>query len=506
MKTGMRGTILIVDDEPEILTALRDQLEDEFDVWSAVSPVTALEILADEPSISVIVSDQRMPEMTGDVMLTRAREISDAQTILLTGYADLGAVVDAINHGRISAYAQKPWEPALLMSMVANAHEQCELRRALRQEQALLRGLMDGSQNALSFKDAAGRFVRLNAAKAAALGRAAEACLGHLEQELAASPEDAARITEADAEAMALGRAVERLEERGGTTAPRSMQVNRVPIAGPDGRPAYLAVLEHDVTDRRLMENRLHQAEKMQALGTMAGGVAHDFNNLLTAILGSLELAVRRNENDARLQRLLENATMAAERGTTLTQRLLTFSRQRDLALRSVKANELIHEVQDLILRSIGTRIEVREELAQGLWPAHVDPDQLELALLNLCINARDAMEGEGCLTLLTRNLVVSPAEAGDLTPGDYVSVAVRDTGPGMSPEVIARVFEPFFTTKPVGKGTGLGLSMVYGLAQQAGGVARVVCPPGGGTLVEIVLPRAREERPSEAGMLAEGH
>ena len=491
----MRGTILIVDDEPEILTALRDQLEDEFDVWSAVSPVTALEILADEPSISVIVSDQRMPEMTGDVMLTRAREISDAQTILLTGYADLGAVVDAINHGRISAYAQKPWEPALLMSMVANAHEQCELRRALRQEQALLRGLMDGSQDGLSFKDAAGRFVRLNALKAASLGRPAEACLGHTEQELAASPEDAARVTEADAEAMALGRPVERLEERGS----RSMQVNRVPIPGADGRPAYLAVLEHDVTDRRVMENRLHQAEKMQALGTMAGGVAHDFNNLLTAILGSLELAVRRNDSDARLQRLLENATMAAERGTTLTQRLLTFSRQRDLALRSVKANDLIHEVQDLILRSIGSRIEVREELAEGLWPAHVDPDQLELALLNLCINARDAMEGEGRLTLLTRNLVVGPEDAGELAPGEYVSVAVRDTGPGMPPEVITRVFEPFFTTKPVGKGTGLGLSMVYGLAQQAGGLARVICPAGGGTLVEIVLPRAPDEEATDS-------
>jgi signal transduction histidine kinase len=494
MMAGMRGTILIVDDEPEILTALRDQLEDDFDVWSAVSPVTALEILADEPSISVIVSDQRMPEMTGDVMLARAREISDAQTILLTGYADLGAVVNAVNHGRISAYAQKPWEPALLMSMVTNAHEQCELRRALRQERALLHGLMDGSQDALSFKDAAGRLVRLNHAKAAALGRLAEACLRHREEELVGSAEDARRITEADAEAMALGRPVERLEERGTGPTARFVQVTRVPIPGPDGRPAYLAVLEHDVTDRRLMENRLHQAEKMQALGTMAGGVAHDFNNLLTAILGSLELAVRRNDGDTRLQRLLENATMAAERGTTLTQRLLTFSRQRDLALRSVEANELIHEMQDLILRSIGSGIEVREELAADLWPAHVDPDQLELALLNLCINARDAMQGEGQLTLVTGNLTVGLEDAGELAPGDYVSIAVRDTGPGIPPEVIARVFEPFFTTKPVGKGTGLGLSMVYGLAQQAGGVARVICPDGGGTVVEIIVPRARQE------------
>jgi signal transduction histidine kinase len=158
-----------------------------------------------------------------------------------------------------------------------------------------------------------------------------------------------------------------------------------------------------------------------------------------------------------------------------------------------VEANELIHEMQDLILRSIGGGIEVREDLSPDLWAAHVDPDQLELALLNLCINARDAMEGEGALTLLTRNLLVGPEDGPDLVPGEYVSIAVQDTGPGIPPEVIARVFEPFFTTKPVGKGTGLGLSMVYGLAQQAGGVARVVCPEGGGTIVEIVVPRAPE-------------
>jgi PAS domain S-box-containing protein len=487
----MRGTILIVDDEPEILTALRDLLEDEFDVWSAVSPIAALEILTDEPSISVIVSDQRMPEMTGDVFLAKAREISDAQTILLTGYADLGAVVNAVNNGRISAYMQKPWEPSLLISMVGNAHEQCQLRRSLAEEQALLRGLMDGSQDAVSFKDAAGRFVRLNEAKAAALGVPAEAALMRRESDMLASPEEGQRLAEAEAEALASGQAVERLEERVGALSPRFVQATRVPIPGADGKARYLAVLEHDVTDRRAMENRLHQAEKMQALGTMAGGVAHDFNNLLTAILGSLELALRRDNGDARLQRLLENATLAAERGTALTQRLLTFSRQRDLALRSVEANEVIAEMQDLILRSIGPGIAVARDLATDLWLAHVDPDQLELALLNLCINARDAMEGEGSLILLTRNLQVAAEDGLDLTPGDYVQVAVRDTGPGIPPEVIPRVFEPFFTTKPVGKGTGLGLSMVYGLAQQAGGVARVISPENGGTTVEIILPRA---------------
>jgi signal transduction histidine kinase/ActR/RegA family two-component response regulator len=476
-----RGTILLVDDEPEILTALRDLLEDDYDVWSADAPQTALEILAQEPSISVIVSDQRMPEMTGDVLLTKARAISDAQSILLTGYADLDAVVNAINRGGISGYAQKPWEPVLLLSMIGNAHAQCHLQRALNTEQSLLRGLLDGSEDCLSFKDRDGRFVRINHAKAATLGGVPGDWIGRHEG-----------ISAAEADVFATGRMMQVIEDVAAAEGLRSLQVTRVPIRAADGAITHLAKLEHDITDRRRMESRLHQAEKMQALGTMAGGVAHDFNNLLTAILGSLELALRRNDGDARLERLLRNATVAAERGTALTQRLLSFSRQRDLALRSVDANDCIREMQDLILRSIGEGIMVEQNLAGDLWPAHVDPDQLELAVLNLCINARDAMPGGGRITLATRN-VTAGGEGTDLARGDYVVVSVGDTGTGIPPEVLARVFEPFFTTKPVGKGTGLGLSMVYGLAQQAGGVARVTSAAGEGTSVEMLLPRSHE-------------
>jgi signal transduction histidine kinase len=483
MSAESRGMILLVDDEPEILTALRDLLEDEYDVWAANSPQAALEILLQEPAISVIVSDQRMPGMTGDVLLAKARGISDAESILLTGYADLDAVVNAINLGGISGYAQKPWEPVLLLSVIANAHAQCHLRRALTTEQALLRGLMEGSEDGVSFKDREGRFVRLNAAKASALGGVAEDWIGRRE---------IGETAEADDVVLSLGRNSQTTEELPMPEGPRLWQVTRVPVRAGDGRITHLARLEHDITDRRRMEARLHQAEKMQALGTMAGGVAHDFNNLLTAILGSLELAVRRVTGDERVERLLRNATLAAERGTSLTQRLLSFSRQRDLAPRSVDANALIRQMQDLILRSIGDGIEIEEALAADLWPAHVDPDQLELAVLNLCINARDAMPAGGRITLATRNL--GAVEEGlDLVPGDYVVVSVSDTGTGIPPEVLSRVFEPFFTTKPIGKGTGLGLSMVYGLAQQAGGVARVTSATGQGTTVEMMLRRSHE-------------
>jgi CheY-like chemotaxis protein len=241
------------------------------------------------------------------------------------------------------------------------------------------------------------------------------------------------------------------------------------------------------------MEMRLRQADKMQALGTLAGGVAHDFNNLLMAVLGSLDLASRRAPDDPRLTRLLQNATYAAERGASLTQRLLSFSRQRDLRLQAVDVNRVITGMNDLLTRTLGGVIRIERHLAENLWVAMVDPDQLELAILNLCINARDAMAENGTLTLSTRNERIDEGRITDLNGGDYVVISVADTGTGIPPEVLVRVLEPFFTTKEVGKGTGLGLPMVYGLAQQSGGTVTIHSTVGIGTTVELYLSRAAQ-------------
>jgi CheY-like chemotaxis protein len=238
------------------------------------------------------------------------------------------------------------------------------------------------------------------------------------------------------------------------------------------------------------LEARLRQADKMQALGSLAGGVAHDFNNLLTAILGGLRMAVEGRVDPERRKRLLGNALMAAERGAGLTQRLLSFARGQPLSARPTDANTLIDAMQDLLRRSLGGVTELEMRLQPGLWPALVDPEQLELAILNLCINARDAMPGGGTVTVTTRNTTLAAGEVAPLAAGEYVAISVRDTGQGMPREVLSRIFEPFFTTKEVGKGTGLGLSMVYGLAQQSGGTVGVDSAPGQGTTVEIFLPR----------------
>ena len=500
------GTILVVDDEPDILIALEDLFENDYRVLTASSPTKALDILRHEPEVAIIISDQRMPEMQGDEFLAKARDVSDAEAILLTGYADLKAVIGAVNKGRIMAYVPKPWDPAALSNMVAAAYQRRLLARELDTERALLHGLMESTGDLISFKDLEGRFVRLNAGKARSLGCAASDCLGRKERDYV-SPERAMMIEEAERRAIAARQPDEVIEER---TLPDGKTqwclINHIPILDDQGIVTNLATIERDITERKLMEMRLRQADKMQALGTLAGGVAHDFNNLLMAVLGSLDLASRRAPDDPRLTRLLQNATYAAERGASLTQRLLSFSRQRDLRLQAVDVNQVITGMSDLLTRTLGGVIRIERHLADELWTAMVDPDQLELAILNLCINARDAMAENGILTLSTRNEAVEEGRITDLTGGDYVVISVTDTGSGIPPEVLARVLEPFFTTKEVGKGTGLGLPMVYGLAQQSGGTVTIHSTVGVGTAVELYLSRAaraQDGRPHEEQSIA---
>ncbi|HEY0420163.1 MAG TPA: PAS domain S-box protein [Acetobacteraceae bacterium] len=247
---------------------------------------------------------------------------------------------------------------------------------------------------------------------------------------------------------------------------------------------------------------RLHQSQKMEAVGQLTGGMAHDFNNLLTAIAGSLELLKTRLTQGRldNLGRYIDAAQGAAGRAAALTHRLLAFSRQQALDPKPIQANRLVAQMEELIRRTVGPEIEVRTELAGDLWPTLCDPNQLENALLNLCINARDAMPDGGRLTIGTANAVMDEhgAREQDMAPGQYVAIRVTDTGTGMTPEVVGRAFDPFFTTKPLGKGTGLGLSMIYGFARQSGGQVRIASEPGKGTAMQIYLPRHWGEAEAE--------
>ncbi|MES3098743.1 hybrid sensor histidine kinase/response regulator [Sphingomonas faeni] len=266
--------------------------------------------------------------------------------------------------------------------------------------------------------------------------------------------------------------------------------------AVPDTTPGsgLFYTVGRDITEQRRIEEALRQSQKMEAVGQLTGGIAHDFNNLLTAVTGGLEmlgLRLHAGEYD-KLDRYITMAQTGANRAAALTQRLLAFSRRQTLAPTPTNADLLIAGMEDIIDRTLGPEIEVKVEATAGLWPVLVDAPQLENALLNLCINARDAMPDGGRLTIETSNkhLDARAATGQDLPEGEYVSLCVTDTGTGMSPEIIERVFDPFFTTKPIGQGTGLGLSMIYGFVRQSGGQVRIYSEVGHGTTMCLYLPR----------------
>jgi PAS domain S-box-containing protein len=253
------------------------------------------------------------------------------------------------------------------------------------------------------------------------------------------------------------------------------------------------AKITRDMTERRLMQEQLHQSQKMEAIGQLTGGVAHDFNNLLTVILGNLDALSRELPAEAvRWRRFAEQALRASERASGLTQQLLAFARRQPLRPKPVDINLLIRQWADLIRRTLPENVTLRKIEDEGVGMAQVDPNQLQSALLNLAVNSRDAMPNGGELTIETAATCVSEADARlmELRPGNYVLICMSDTGIGMAPEVLQRAFDPFFTTKPLGQGTGLGLSQVFGFVKQSEGHIKMYSRQGHGTTVKIYLPK----------------
>lgn len=289
---------------------------------------------------------------------------------------------------------------------------------------------------------------------------------------------------------------------RAGDGALRWIAVRGKVYRDAEGRPYLMAGIVMDTTRQREAEERLSRAQKMEAIGQLTGGVAHDFNNLLTIIIGNLDMIVRRPDNVQRVERMATSAMTAARRGADVTEKLLSFSRRQVMRPETVNPNHLLNDFRALLQQAVGQAIEVEMDLDASLDPVRLDPGQFESAVLNLAVNARDAMPAGGTLTVKTCNAHLDAdeiADRPDLKPGSYVLVAIKDTGHGMDAGTVARAFEPFFTTKDVGRGTGLGLSQVYGFVQQAGGHAQIKSVIGTGTTVELYLPRtAVSERAAE--------
>ena len=285
---------------------------------------------------------------------------------------------------------------------------------------------------------------------------------------------------------------------------PRTYDFALRPIADETGTVVAIVPEATEITERRQAEDALRQAQKMEAIGQLTGGLAHDFNNMLTAIMGSLELLAPRIAGAGPgAAKFLAMAQDAAQRASALTQRLMAFARRQPLSPERVDAGALILGMEELLRRTLTPAIEVRMQFPDGLWPTLCDPNQFENAILNLAINARDAMPEGGRLTIAADNIRADAAyirlHGADMAPGEYVRFTVTDTGIGMPPEIMARVFDPFFTTKPAGQGTGLGLSMIYGFAKQSGGDVQVASQPGRGTTFTLYLPRFNDRDISAA-------
>ncbi|MBV8915818.1 MAG: response regulator, partial [Acetobacteraceae bacterium] len=514
------GHVLLADDNPDLRDYVRRLLQGRGYTVEAVADGAAALAAARTRRPDLLLTDVMMPGLDGFGLLAAVRgdqTLADLPVVMLSARAGEEAQVEGLGAGA-DDYLAKPFSARELLARVAANLDMARTRReataAVRASEARLRGVLEGMAEGFALLDTEFRILQVNAEGRRLDPRPREAIIGKTHWQAYPGSEDAE-----------FGRLFKRA------------MTERVPVAlehryvWPDGREAWfdmrayptedggLAIFYRDVTDRRHAQDalvelnetlerrvaeavaereaalaRLHESQKLETLGELTGGVAHDFNNLLTPVMSGLHL-LGRWHGDERSQRMISAALQSAERARTLIQRLLAFARRQALAPQPVDPATLVAGMRELITRSLGPAIRVNIEVPASLPPALVDPNQLELALLNLAVNARDAMEGQGggTLTIVAQADTIAGAGTAALAPGRYVRFQVTDTGCGMDETTRARAVEPFFSTKEVGKGTGLGLSMVHGLAVQSGGAFRLASAVGAGTTATLWLPVALE-------------
>jgi PAS domain S-box-containing protein len=377
--------------------------------------------------------------------------------------------------------------------------ERHQAEQALRQSHALLHAVVEGTTDTVYVKDQQGKYLLINSAGARTMGKSPSEVLGRDVTQLL-EPESAARILEEDSQVMTSGQAqtFEQTVTIAGVT--RTFLTTKAPYRDGSGQIIGVLGISRDISERKRLEEQLRQAQKMEAIGRLAGGVAHDFNNLLTAIIGYGDLILMDcPEPDQPLARNAAEIKRAAERAASLTRQLLAYSRQQILAARVLDLNTIVADMEKLLRRLIGEHIDLVTRLDRTLRRTFADPGQLEQVVLNLVLNARDAMPHGGRITITTSNVELDESYAWqhvDVEPGAYVRLTVSDTGCGMDEHVRAHLFEPFFTTKEVGKGTGLGLATIFGIVKQSGGHIDVQSAPGQGTTFNVYLPQVLEHMP----------
>jgi PAS domain S-box-containing protein len=456
----------------------------------------------------VILSDHNIPSFGGSAALQVARRLApDIPFILVTGSLDEETAVSYLKNGAAD-YILKD-RLVRLGPAVVEAMERAHQRALLRRQERLLRQIIDANPSLIFVKDWDGRFILVNQAVADIYGTTVENLIGKTDADFNTNVDEVAHFLRSDREVMTAARPKLIAEEpvtNPGTGETRWFQTIKVPLRLPDDDFPKLLGVATEISERKRLEEQLLQSQKMEAVGQLAGGVAHDFNNILTAIVGYTDLlAVDFQGNDRSLEDL-DEIRKAARRAAALTRQLLAFSRKQVLEPRVIELNGLVQNLDKMLRSLITENIDLRAELSPDIFAVRADPNQLEQVIMNLAINARDAMPKGGSLTIETRNTTLDEAYAAQhvsVVPGEYVMLAVSDTGHGMDEKTKARIFEPFFTTKPEGRGTGLGLSTVYGIVKQSGGNIWLYSEPGKGTTFKVYLPAVDTQAVDDARPVA---
>jgi PAS domain S-box-containing protein len=530
---GESARVLVVDDDERNLLAIQTVLEDIGEIVVARSGEEALRHLL-KGEFAVILLDVYMPGLDGyeTAQIIRSREQSKRIPIVFLSAVNKETehLIRGYSMGAVD-YVFKPVDPIVLRSKVAvfvDLFEKTkEIERKARQEQALLDANLRTNAELLR----AEQEIRLAEQRQAAIIQSLpiilylepleceprcpnfvsgdlQAMTGYTFNDVVEDPDlwaerlhedDRQRVMAALAERKRTGRFAVEYRWRCADGSYRHFHDQAVLLSDGQGRPVEFAGTLTDVTERRTLESQLIQAQKMDAIGKLTGGIAHDFNNLLAAVLGGLGLLERRADLSEEHLKILAMTKRTADQGADLVRRLLAFARRQQLQPASIDPKALAEGVDDLLSHTLGGLVELDWKLKDDAWCAFADQTQLELALMNLIINARDAMPDGGTITIELEHRQAGAENPHGLRDGDYVLFAVEDKGTGIPSDLLQQVMEPFFTTKEVGKGTGLGLSMVYGFAQQSGGAIALSSEMGKGTRAELWIPRADAPPPEAA-------
>lgn len=509
--------VLLVEDEP----AHAELVQRAFEARNESIQFSVAENLAQARSYlnnglespSLIIADWLLPDGKGIDLLPADREAFPFPLVLMTSYGNEKVAVEAIKAGALdyvvkseAVLADMPYIVERALRQWENYLERQRAEEALHRSELRLRRITDNMLDVIIQIDASGVIDYISPSCQSVLGYQPEELLGRALAELI-EPEDRAALTDVlkvKSEDLNLGQLEYRCRHARGHMVWLEA-VGKV-ILNKSGQIEEVILTNRDITERRYLEEQLNQARKLQAIGQLAGGIAHDFNNLLTVIISYCDILLNYPAEDPELRRTeIEQIMEAGLHAAALTQHLLAFSRRQNLELQTLDLNEAINNTLKMLPRLIREDIELHTELQSQLGKMKADPGQLEQVLMNLAVNARDAMPQGGTLTIATKDVYLDENYSKrhlEVLPGQYVLLAVSDTGVGMDAQTQSHIFEPFFTTKEVGKGTGLGLATVHGIVKQSGGHIQVQSEIGKGTIIKIYFPQVESELPEATDSL----